>query len=55
MIGTYSASRSFEWNHSYYKAEWAIDSLPREMNQMLGEVVQEIRNGMVSDREKLEE
>ena len=55
VVGTYSASRSFEWAHSYYYSEWAIDSLPRQMNQILGEVVQEIRDGMVGDRTKLEE
>ena len=54
VIGTYSARRTFEWSHSYYYAEWAIQSLPTEMNRMLGEVVQEIRDQMVAEKAKFE-
>ena len=54
VIGTWSARRTFEWSHSYYYSKWAIESLPGEMNRMLGEVVQEIRDQMVAEKAKLE-
>lgn len=54
IVGSYASGRGFEWDHSFYNAQWAKYSLPGQVNRAFGEVVQEIRDKLVANQAALE-